>query len=281
MRKNVLLLIVFVVLAFAGFSCKDKKTGNQDTLSLLNGSLKVTTYLFDDPTKQSLDIDVSIEYPLSYSDPAILMKVRKLVLLDFYPEADSVYDNPVDAIEAYIDDYKKFFKESEGDLTEDAMINESDESNSVSPWDNTEKMIIRHNANGLFSYTIFSDRFTGGAHGGKNFLNTVVDMKTGEKITEDDLFSETTKPLIVNMIINKIMKMQKVAEASDLQDIGFFDAAEIGLNKNFYLNEKGLTYTYNEYEIAAYAVGTTDVLLTYNEIADLLKEGCQIEGMIE
>lgn len=276
-----LLLIVFAVLAFAGFSCKDKKTGNQDTLSLLNGSLKVTTYLFDDPTKQSLDIDVSIEYPLSYSDPAILMKVRKLVLLDFYPEADSVYDNPVDAIEAYIDDYKKFFKESEGDLTEDAMINESDESNSVSPWNNTEKMIIRHNANGLFSYTIFSDRFTGGAHGGKNFLNTVVDLKTGEKITEDDLFSETTKPLIVNMIINKIMKMQKVAKASDLQDIGFFDAAEIGLNKNFYLNEKGLTYTYNEYEIAAYAVGTTDVLLTYNEIADLLKEGCPIEGMIE
>lgn len=281
MRRNVLLLIVFAVLAFAGFSCKDKKAEKQDTLSLLNGSLKITTYLFDDPTKQSLDIDVSIEYPLSYSDPAILQKVRKLVLLDFYPEADSIYDNPADAIEAYVEDYKKFFKESEGDLTEDAMINESDESYSVSPWNNIEKMIIRYNANGLFSYTIYSDRYTGGAHGGKNFLNTVVDMKTGEKITEDDLFSETTKPLIVKMIINKIMKMQKVAKASELQDIGFFDAAEIGLNKNFYLDEKGITFTFNEYEIAAYAVGTTEVLLTFNEIADLLKEGCPIEGMIQ
>jgi len=280
MRRNKLLLLVFALLALSGFSCKDKKTGEQDVLSLMNGSFKVKTYLFDDPTKQSLDIDVSLEYPIKYSDAEILKKVRKIVLLDFYPEADSVYESPIEAINAYVKDYKKFFKESESEYSEDSTNTESEDLFSGVPWNNVEKMIVQYNGDDLFSYTIFSDRYTGGAHGGKTFLNTVIDMKTGEKITEDDLFSESSKPLIVNMIVDKIMQKYKVSKPNELQDVGFFDASEIGLNKNFYLNKKGLTYTFNEYEIAAYAVGTTEILLGFNEISDFLKPGCPFEALI-
>jgi hypothetical protein len=280
MRRNVLFLSFFVVLILSGYSCKDKKAGEQKVLTLMNSSLKIKTYLNDDPTKQYLDIDVSLEYPVKYPDSDILKKVRKIVLLDFYPEADSNYINPDDAVNAYIEDYKKFFVESETAFAEETSDAESDDSSSGNPWINIEKMIVHHNADNLFSYTIYSDRYTGGAHGGKNYLNTVIDMKNGEKITEDDLFTESAKPLIIKMIVDKIMSKQKVGSIAELEDIGFFDISEIGLNKNFYLNDKGLVYTFNEYEIAAYAVGAIEVALDFNDISGFLKPGCPIEPLL-
>lgn len=279
MRKIVLMVTVFLLTGIAFFSCKEKKTTADDKLTLVHGVLKTTTYLNDDPTKKSLLSDVSIEFPLSYSDGVVLNKVRKQVLLDYYPEADTIFNTAMDVLKAYLEDYNKFFIESEGGFS-DEETSEYENQNEDTPWTNNQSMNVRFNEKGLFSYTVFSERFTGGAHGGKNFINTVIDLKSGEKITEDDLFNETTKPLIVNMIIDKIMKTHKVGKASELQDIGYFDVSEIGLNKNFYLDEKGLTYTFNEYEIAAYAVGATEVRLGYNEIADLLKPGSPVDIMI-
>jgi len=280
MRKIVLLLSGFILLIFTGFSCKDKKTGEQEDLTLMPCSLKIKTYLFDDSTKQSLDISVNLEYPVKYPDAEILKKVRKAVLLDFFPEADSVYTEATDVVNAYVEDYKKFFVESETEYLETASEEGSDGLFSGIPWNNVEKMIVQHNGDDLFSYTIYSDKYSGGAHGGKNYLNAVIDMKTGEKITEDDLFTESAKPLIVKMIIGKIMKKQSVGSTAELENIGFFDISEIGLNKNFYLNEKGLIYTYNEYEIAAYAVGATEIMLDFNDISGFLKPGCPIEPLL-
>jgi len=279
MRKIVLMVSVFLLAGLAFFSCKEKKTAGDDKLTLIRGELKTTTLLDNDPDKRKLFSEVSIEFPLSYSNGSILNKVRKQLLLDYYPEADTVYETAMDVLKAYLEDYNKFFIESEGGFS-DEETSEYESQNDDIPWTNNQSMNVRFNEKGLFSYTVFSERFTGGAHGGKNYINTVIDLKSGEKITEDDLFNETTKPLIVNMIIDKIMKSHKVGKASELQDIGYFDVSEIGLNKNFYLDEKGLTYTYNEYEIAAYAVGATEVRLGYNEIADLLKPGSPIEVMI-
>jgi len=275
----VLMVSVFLLAGLAFFSCKEKKTAGDDKLTLIRGELKTTTLLDNDPDKRKLFSEVSIEFPLSYSNGSILNKVRKQLLLDYYPEADTVYETAMDVLKAYLEDYNKFFIESEGGFS-DEETSEYESQNDDIPWTNNQSMNVRFNEKGLFSYTVFSERFTGGAHGGKNYINTVIDLKSGEKITEDDLFNETTKPLIVNMIIDKIMKSHKVGKASELQDIGYFDVSEIGLNKNFYLDEKGLTYTYNEYEIAAYAVGATEVRLGYNEIADLLKPGSPIEVMI-
>lgn len=43
------------------------------------------------------------------------------------------------------------------------------------------------------------------------------------------------------------------------------------LTENFWIGPKGLTFYYNPYEIAPWALGTTELLLTYREIRDLIK----------
>jgi len=269
-------MVIIAIVVFAGFSCKSKPTVKHDNLSLEPCTLTTKTYLNDDTTGLSLDISLSISLPSAYPDETILNKVRQTVLLDFFPEADSVYANPSDALNAYVKDYKKFFLESESgyaDPDEEAVFESS-------PWYNYEKMLIRYNDNYIFSYTIFSDRYTGGAHGGKNYLNTIIDLNTGEKITEDDLFSEEAKPLIIKMIIRKILDKHQLKTVEELEEIGFFDISEIAIDKNFYLTDDGLTFTYNEYEIAGYAVGTTEVTLDFTSLSGFMKSGNPLEAFM-
>ena len=51
-----------------------------------------------------------------------------------------------------------------------------------------------------------------------------------------------------------------------------FSIDEIFPNGNFLIDDNGITYTFNEYEIAAYVVGATNVHLPYEEIQYLLKK---------
>jgi hypothetical protein len=266
-------VLLLAILIFTGFSCKNKKVVSDDALTLKKASIKTRIYVNDDTTRQYLDMDASLEYPTAYNNAQILAKVQKIVLADYFPECDSLMTVPEKVLESYVANYKKFFFDSETAIAEESSDSED---YSEMPWTNTQSVKVRFNEKGLFSYTVCSDRFTGGAHGGKNFINSVIDLKTGEKITVEDLFSESSRQLIVSMIVEKIKGMHKVADIKDLEDIGFFDLSDLELN-NFFVDSKGITYTFNEYEIAAYAVGTTDVTLSFEEISDLLKPGNALE----
>ena len=47
------------------------------------------------------------------------------------------------------------------------------------------------------------------------------------------------------------------------------------------VDETGITYSFNEYEIAAYVVGVTNVHLPYKEIRYLLRDDSPISQLIE
>jgi len=72
--------------------------------------------------------------------------------------------------------------------------------------------------------------------------------------------------------VNKIARNNHLDNPKDLETIGFFSIDEIAPNDNFSISDEGLTYYFNEYEIAAYVVGLTEVTLSYDEIKRLLRD---------
>jgi len=42
------------------------------------------------------------------------------------------------------------------------------------------------------------------------------------------------------------------------------------VNKNFTVDENGITFYYNSYEITAYSFGPTELFIPYNRINDLI-----------
>lgn len=276
-RKLILFSILPFVLALT-ISCKKKVAIEEAQVTFETFERNEQHHLKNNANNPVLSISLKLEYPVKFSNTFVLEKIRKNILADFSPDIDKNISDPKLAMDSYINEYVKFFEKSEeGSL--DAGKNDEENQPDYAWWDN-EKMIIRYNKNNILSYTISSDRYTGGAHGGKNFLNTSINLETGERITEEDLFTEGSRPLIAEIILKKIMTMHQIDKPEDLEQIGFFDITEIGMNKNFYLTNEGIVYTYNQYEIAAYAVGTIEVHLSYKDISSFLIPGCPVEQFV-
>jgi len=277
MRRKLISFSVLPFIVVFAISCKNKPVQEEAQVTFKPFEMNEKSHLKGDEKNPVLSISLNLQYPDTFSNVSVLNKIRRTILTDFFPDIEKDIIDPKIAMKKYIKEYIKFYDNSE-DASSISDKRNSDQSD-VAWWDH-EKMTIRNNSDNILSYTIESDQFTGGAHGGKNYLNTVINLKTGDRITEDDIFTEASRPLVAELILKKIMEKHRVSKAEDLEQIGFFDVTEIGLNKNFYVTGEGIVYTYNEYEIAAYAVGTTEVLLSYKDISGFMIPGNPILPLI-
>ena len=109
------------------------------------------------------------------------------------------------------------------------------------------------------------------------FLN--FDLLTGKKIHLKDLFKEGYEQELTRLLLAELEKQNKVTTESELEDIGYFITEPLSPTENFYLNEDGLSFFYNVYEIAPYVMGTTEIKVPFSAIESLLKEGNPAEEL--
>lgn len=58
---------------------------------------------------------------------------------------------------------------------------------------------------------------------------------------------------------------------SALRDKGYLYSMDMFPSENFILGEETITFIYNPYEIAPYNVGSTELIIPFSDIKDLLK----------
>jgi hypothetical protein len=261
-------------------SCKKQNTDKERPVTFKAIQLKESHRLGGSQTNPLLNIELNLQYPTAFSDDRILNKIRRSILQDFLQDQADTTDNPETALQACVRKKINLYESSKDYLPDE---DEADSDEGVSKredswWDKTS-LLIRYNDHGLLSYTVHSDQYTGGAHGGNSFRNSVIDLKNGEKVREEDLFTEESLPLINQIILKKLEMKNKVQSPEELEQIGYFDVSEVGQYKNFYLTEKGITYTFNAYEIGSYDLGTIEVELTFKDIAGFQILGSPLERL--
>jgi hypothetical protein len=278
MRQKTIIATTLIFMAVSMASCKKQSSEKETPVVFQTLKMEEKHHLKNNDQNPLLSVVLNLQFPSSYGDPKILDKIRAIILADFFQHNDSLNTEPKAAMKAYIKERIKLYEESE-EIIQDEEEEDVDGGSQVA-WKDNETMLVRYNAKSLLSYTIESAQFSGGAHGGKSFRNTVINLKNGERLTEDDLFTEESKPLINEMILKKLMEQNEVDNAEDLAQIGYFDVSEIGQYKNFYLTTDGIVYTFNEYEIAAYALGTIEVKINFKDMAGFVLPGSPIEPLI-
>lgn len=109
---------------------------------------------------------------------------------------------------------------------------------------------------------------TGGAHGngGVTFLN--FNPETGALLNQNDIISNQAQ---FKKIAEKAFKEQTKPKDNNETIEDFFFGEGFQLPSNIGFTEDGLVLLYNNYEIASYAQGITEILLPYNQIKDVLK----------
>jgi hypothetical protein len=140
------------------------------------------------------------------------------------------------------------------------------------------------------SYVFNSYEYTGGAHGGTG-LSTFTFNKNGRVMIEDVLNMEGANDIEVTKLIAK--KLETVlGENSSKETIyqglglaylkpdytldktkcncdGFFFGSNL---QNFVITDLGIKFIFGQYQVAPYAVGMPEVLLTYDELKSFIKD---------
>lgn len=249
------------------------------------------------PTVQSVNFDtltVDTICPLfhSYDKPACHLSIKMAK-----PEAQTPVET-MRAIERFISTLPKdgsFEEEANGSV--ESMVNayvrsyvmqylneghdaigqhenEAEERDAAAAWMNYEEKVegsILYNANGFVSYQVVIDNFTGGAHGNRTIDNGVFNLTTLKQLSLTDLVVEKSLNDLNVLVRNHLMEKYECNTLDELAEKGLFTAPnEIEVTDNFYINDEGITWTYDPYEIAPYSAGVVQISLAWNDVMPFL-----------
>lgn len=114
--------------------------------------------------------------------------------------------------------------------------------------------------------------YRGGEHANSAVLFTSFNAKTGTAITLTDVLVPGYRSRLTRIAEQEFRALKGIAPGTPLRDAGYtFKNDTFALNDNFWLGAKGVTFFYNDYEIAPYGKGATEVFVPYAEIRGLIK----------
>lgn len=263
-------------------SCQPgKKKRTKNDITLTTETVKENYHLLENPENPNCSLQLSFTYPLYSGNTDITLdEVQTLFIRSYFGEAYGIY-SPEEAVKKYVEDYLRMYKELEADFKEDLENAENEPIGAWYSYYETSENEILYNANNILSYNVYFENYTGGAHGAHTTTNHVIDLTTATFVREDDIFIYGFNDKLAKLFVEEIKKQNNLENAEELEDMGYFSIDEIYPNDNFSVDEEGITYSFNEYEIAAYFVGITQIKLTWETVKDLLNPESPVSVLFE
>ncbi len=259
-------------------SCKKNEPLKENDIQFSDIRLDTTSHLFNDTTKPGCTFKLDMQYPSSAHDAEQLKKLQGIFNSDYFSEKYATL-SPNDAARTYMKDYVANYMSLEKDY--EMLSRQVEEGMSFASFNYEEisSSEVTFNMGDFISYTVNFYNFTGGAHGMQSAKNHVIDLKTMNQLTLNDLFAEENYQHIANLIINEIAKSRGSSSPTQLNEDGFFSIEEVMPTENFSINEKAITWTYNPYEIAVYAIGIVNVSLPWEEVIHYMRDDSPVSQL--
>ena len=278
--KNSLIISIFTVtfILFTFFSCNQHtKNDGQEKKTHEIGFEKYVAdtvcRLIEGKKAPVLEISLSVKYPVKYYDPAMLDSLQRLMMASATSGFKNDFQNPEKVLRHFINLKIKEYRSTEEEITAsqeemEEYIDYDEDTDSFS-YAYTSKTDSVFNGSGVFCFSTTVYGYSGGAHGLETVKYTCVNLDNGTIISANDIFVEDYEEPLTSIILKKIAQMNRLSSPQELENNGYF-VSDVKPNNNFHINRQGIVFSYDPYEIAAYAVGRTDVLIPYKEIAHLL-----------
>jgi len=153
------------------------------------------------------------------------------------------------------------------------VVQESKQLPGTSAYWEERTVTVRYQSERIVSLNFEVSFFSGGLHPQYASVFTSSNAATGAKIRLADVLVAGYEPRLTRIAEHKFRAVKGIKPGMTLHDAGFifFKNDTFALNDNFWIGPEGITFYYNPYEIAPYAMGTTELPLTYGEIRDLIK----------
>lgn len=273
MRRIPLFLMISAMTVVLFNSCKQK------TIKIIENNYTQKYFLTSDTTKGALLIDIETEIPVDYMNDTVLNLIRKHVITSLYGYS---YDTiPTDSLaKRYASELIQEYKINNEPLLK--QLSKKGKYSFNNELDLEGFSLLSDKI--IFSYGISRYIYMGGAHGLNTRFFYNFDLKTGKKITENDMFIQDFEKSLTELIKTRIIEQSKedpeLQPILNLEDTDYWIDA-IKPNGNFYITDQSINYVFNPYEIAPYYMGQTEVFLSFNRLKGLLKKDNIISYLYE
>lgn len=272
MKTNSLLRYLIIFLAFGAAFASCKKILGKATKVEFDSIVvakQIPLLHENDTTLPYSDVTINFTYPVKFRNEEDLARLQEIFLGTFFGER--VYDSmsPQQAMDNYLANYTKEYQEFSNDFyAEKARLN-----GEIPQWywyslNLTNQILFQNDS--LLAYAVEQSEYTGGAHGSYSLVYTNIDLNELVTLSEEDIFVPDYYRPLTEKIIHNLMNQYNVSEPDSLLMHGFFTIDDIVPNNNFYLNDEGINYAFNQYEIAPYSMGVIKVTVPYSELEDIL-----------
>ena len=123
----------------------------------------------------------------------------------------------------------------------------------------------------VLNYTFKEDYYGGGAHPTQVVTIKRFDMQNGTPIGLWDVFEDSCANTLRSLLTQKLMKQQNVGSIEELKERGFLEMVDMFIPDNFWLDSDSLSFFFNQYDIAPYAMGQIALTFGYDELKPYLK----------
>ena len=129
---------------------------------------------------------------------------------------------------------------------------------------------IAHGREGIVTYVADLTQYEGGAH--DTSIRTVMnfDAATGRTIAAQDLFVPGYEKRLEALLLEKLEEKAGADGLEALRSAGYLMASDMYVPKNFTIDDDGMTFIYNVYEIAPYEKGRIELRVDNGEMEELL-----------
>lgn len=278
MKHSALFITVFCLCSILA-ACNSKQASNEGSNVATDSvytdrTLIELSYQIPGDTGKRCDVKISLDYPTAYKSESDLARLNSLLASLIFGTEYSQYTSLKEATDTVA---QHTLNEMKDGLT--TLCNEIKLSSEITFTTLTQIAPV-YNNNDFLSYNINSYSYEGGAHGMSSSLYYVIYLPTMNRITLNDVIAPEYIDDINQILIDTLVKNLELKNKDALIDVGYFDPEGITATENFYINDKGVTWVYNPYEIGCYALGETAITLSYDDISYYVPENSPLCNFI-
>lgn len=235
----------------------------------LADSLQVTTQKWEkqvgncpmDNTKKQPCLHLEFKYPLFQGHDTALVQAlhtytQNYLLSDLYEEKGR-YTNFDQVLRLLTAEREELVKETKGYTI---------------PWDLSRTVQVVSQTSDIISLAAKEYRFLGGAHPTHYTQQATFSRQLKRQLKWADIVIQGKMDALHKVGEVLFRKQRELSETESLAEAGFdFANDRFVLNDNWLMDEQGIRCYYNLYEITAYVMGPTEILIPYTQLKGMIK----------
>ena len=273
--------VLLLPLILGVVSCKQKKEQTAQALPLDTIYVQDSIPFFQGMDYPHLYVDIEYIYP---EDKALTVPFNSIVF------NDTVSSSARQAVDRFIAQITRDFTPDTTDVAENwgkslAEMSSSSDAYVLNTFTSLHSDVL-YQDDQIISVEVASELFPGGAAHGfhtNTFYNLT--LPQGRIITESDLFKDNYKEELHKILLEQLRLDYEKQSPEDRGGVEadfytFFTTESVVPNGNFAVEPDGLSYCYNEYEIAPYAYGAVYVFIPYELLQGIAKPESPLKHLI-